>query len=145
MQADAFLEAVGTLDDDDLPPMLDVETDDGAQRELIMLRAHRWLERVHTATGIRPLVYTYTSFWNQFLGGSFGAYPLWIANYGADHPTAPIVPLRSPLLPTGWKQWTLCQYGSNGRVDGVAGNVDLNLLRGNVHDLNALCRAPAAQ
>lgn len=45
-----------------------------------------------------------------------GAYPLWVAQYGAD----------TPDDNGKWQSWVGFQYASTGRVDGISGNVDLD-------------------
>jgi lysozyme len=135
LQADQFLMAIGAVADADLPPMLDVETDDGTDNATIILRVHRCLERIQSQLGVTPLVYTYASFWNAHLDAGFGAYPLWIAAYGPDQPMPPVVPDRQPTLPVGWDSWVLWQYGSKGQVDGIDAVVDLDLFAGSVQDL----------
>ena len=42
---------------------------------------------------------------------------LWVANYG----------VTVPSLPSPWKKWCLWQYSSTGRLNGYAGNLDLDL------------------
>lgn len=44
------------------------------------------------------------------------AYPLWVAQYGAE----------SPNDNGKWKSWVGFQYSSTGRVGGISGNVDLD-------------------
>lgn len=130
-QADAFVQAIhsaGGLNDNDLPPMLDVESNDGAEKPTRILRVHRCLARIQEELGVRPLLYTYRSFWDEFLDDSFGAYSLWIAAYGTDKPIAPTVPTRpAPSLPAGFADFVFWQYAEFGSVDGMNGGVDLNL------------------
>jgi len=45
-------------------------------------------------------------------------YPLWIAHYGVDQPDVPY-----------WASWSAWQYNNKGKVPGVTGNVDLNVMR----------------
>jgi len=137
-QADVFLQMVGPLHTNDLPPMLDVETTDGADPALIALRVGRWLEKVEQETGVTPILYTYTRFWNDQVGADLSAYPLWIASYGSNTHTAPVVPNRTPLLPNGWDGWTFWQYTSRGQVAGVQTEVDLDLFSGSLDDLQNL-------
>ena len=49
-------------------------------------------------------------------------YPLWIARYGTNDGTIQIEPT---------KEWTIWQYTSKGKVEGIEGNVDLNILKDN--------------
>jgi len=61
------------------------------------------------------------------LAAPLHAYPLWVPSYS----------LGAPRMPTDgagngfpWSEWTFHQYTSNGRVNGIRGNVDLNRFRG---------------
>lgn len=75
-------------------------------------------------TGVRSrldaklAVYTTLYKWREIMRDStdYASHPLWVANYGA----------RVPALPVPWKKWCIWQYTNTGRVDGYAGNVDLN-------------------
>lgn len=112
-----------------LPPVLDFEdsgpVDAGAMRRLC--------EAVTARMG-RPIIYTAAWWWNRArLGGAqpwAAAYPLWAADYAG-----------AIAVPTDWPTWTIHQYTSTGRVDGVAGNCDRNHFPGTVAELAAL-RAP---
>ena len=126
-QAQHFLRTV-QLRAGDLPPVLDVEVTDGRSAEAISAGVRTWLETVERATGRRPIVYTRASFWTAQMGGGFGAYPLWVAHYGA----------AQPGIPAGWSGWTFWQHSDAGRVVGISGGVDLNWFNGSRGDLGAL-------
>ena len=65
------------------------------------------------ALGYYPMLYTYTSFANSYLDmDALSGYDLWLADY------------RGYMGIQGADIW---QYSSSGRVDGVAGRVDLNI------------------
>jgi lysozyme len=131
-QAQHFLRTV-QLRAGDLPPVLDVEVTDGQSAGAIAAGVRTWLETVERATGRRPIVYTRASFWTSQMGAGFGAYPLWVAHYGA----------ASPAVPSGWSGWTFWQHSDSGRVAGISGNVDLNWFRGGWAELQALIQTGA--
>ncbi|MBO9999940.1 MAG: peptidoglycan-binding protein [Cyanobacteria bacterium SID2] len=116
-QADRFLDIV-KLETGDLPPVLDIETDDGVDAASLAARMQTWLDRVEQVTQRRPIIYTYPGFWER-LGNwqQFSDYPLWIAHYTTA---------SSPWVPGGWRTWTLWQYTDTGSVNGVPGGVDVN-------------------
>ena len=65
------------------------------------------------ALGYYPMLYTYTSFANSYLDMSaLSGYDLWLADY------------RGYMGIQGAGIW---QYSSSGRMDGIAGRVDLNI------------------
>lgn len=117
----------------DLPPVLDVEVTDGRSAAQIAAGVRTWLETVERATGRRPIVYTRASFWSGQMGGGFGAYPLWVAHYGAAEPN----------IPGDWDRWTFWQHSDGGRVAGISGDVDLNWFAGDGSDLQAFIQTGA--
>jgi lysozyme len=65
-------------------------------------------------------VYTYLSFLKRLdKGMGFEAHPLWLAA-----PTYPPSRLTGP-----WKTWDAWQFTSSGRLAGIEGDVDLNLVK----------------
>jgi GH25 family lysozyme M1 (1,4-beta-N-acetylmuramidase) len=124
-EANVFLGEVGTLREGDLLPALDVETPFGGLNQR-SLRAwlHAWLKRVRRKLGERPIIYTNTSSW-QATGDTkkFArrGHQLWVANWGVASPSVPA---------DNWngEGWTIWQYTSSGRVNGIAGRVDRNHL-----------------
>ena len=76
---------------------------------------------------VKPIIYTNVSSWNA-LGNPTElrqqGYPLWVANW--DVLTA-AGPGRQLGAASSWRIW---QHSSDGRVAGIKGNVDLDMLRG---------------
>jgi hypothetical protein len=92
-----------------------------------------WLGQVEKALGVQPFVYTSDGFMKSVLGGApeLVKYRLWLANYNLN-----------PSVPAPWTDWTFWQYTQTGTVDGVNGNVDLDLFNGPLERLNALVVRP---
>jgi len=128
----AKMDAVGGLKPGDLPPVLDIESDGGLPSNTVVARAKTWLGKIETKYGVKPIVYT-AAFMSDVIGTSFGAYPLWVANYGAT----------CPLMPSGWTDWKFWQTSESGTVSGVAGPVDTNLFNGTLAVLQAMTLKPA--
>ena len=78
-----------------------------------------------TLSGKRMVIYTNEGFWNSALQGSdaFSGHPLWVANYTTA---------AQPAIPNGWDDWVLWQYSNAGSVDGIDGDVDLDVLNDSV-------------
>ena len=83
-----------------------------------------FLRAVEDAIGAAPILYTFPDFLRRT--GSFQAlrrFPLWYARYGRNdgqvHPATP---------PQGFR-FAVHQFTSRGRVSGVGGDVDLDLLK----------------
>lgn len=133
-QAELFVKTVGRPEAGDLPPVLDVEAESGAGANLVE-GVKTWLAAVEQGLGRKPIIYTAPSFWNENMTDEFGAYPLWVAEYGVSEPR----PVK------GWTTWTFWQYSQGGSVAGVNGTVDLDRFKGSAADLAALCAsAPTA-
>lgn len=95
-----------------------------------------WLRRVESVVGFKPLVYTGAWFAGPH---NFAAYPelgeygLWFAAYQSQMP-APVAP---------WDTIAIWQYSSTGRVDGIAGDVDMNVFNGPIERLPLYGYQPA--
>ena len=125
-QADFFIRTV-PLDSADLPPVLDVETTGGKNRDELQQGVLAWLRRVEAHYGVKPILYTGYKFKLRYLNDSaFLSYPYWIAHYYVDS-----VRYEGP-----WRFW---QHTDAGIVPGIEGNVDLNVFNGTAEGLDSLC------
>jgi GH25 family lysozyme M1 (1,4-beta-N-acetylmuramidase) len=133
MEADRFL-AVAKLKHGMLVPALDLEV--GSRLGTVRLQrwVRTWLQRVHSKTGVKPMIYTTQVFWHDYMGDSTwfarnGYHVLWVAHWDASRPS---VPARK------WdgSSWTIWQYSDCGKVPGIAHCVDLDRFRGS--DLDAI-------
>jgi lysozyme len=113
----------------DLPLVVDVETDDGQPVDVVQAALRRWLDWVTRRTHRAAIIYTSPAM-SALLASRFAAYPLWVAHYDVDCPT----------LPDGWERWTFWQRSAHGRVDGIAGDVDLDDFAGDAATLRRLNR-----
>jgi len=120
-----------------LPPVLDLE-DPNSSTHLDQIYTssqltnwvQTWLSTVETQTGVRPIIYTNSNYAN-FLQSSVNTYGLWIAKPGTS-PTTP------PTNIGIWNDWVFKQYSWYGSVNGISGNVDLDVFHGSVSDFNDL-------
>jgi GH25 family lysozyme M1 (1,4-beta-N-acetylmuramidase) len=81
-------------------------------------------------------VYTGLWFWNQLKIAAMGR-PLWVAYWYSDQQPG------NPKLPDGFSNWHIHQYTSRGRVNGIAGDVDLNWMPGELSALQVPGDRPA--
>ena len=102
-----------------LPHAVDVEEDSRCNRSVdpawLNTELKIWLDRVEAHYGVRPLVYASSRFANDYLDLSVLQTELWVAAY-----------TREPSHVDGWRVW---QHTSRGRVPGITGPVDLNVMR----------------
>ncbi|MCW2543392.1 MAG: glycoside hydrolase family 25 [Frankiales bacterium] len=100
--------------------VLDLEQTGGLGPRALVAWAHAFLTGVERRTGRTPILYTYVNFWHSAMANdrTFGAYPLWLARYAAQAP--------APL--PGWSQWTFWQHTGSGRLPGIPGLVDRNVM-----------------
>jgi lysozyme len=132
-EAGAFLHVVGTVRAGELPCVLDLEdTKIGPQATADW--ALEWLLAVHRATGVRPMVYTYSAFAaaKLFPAAQLATYPLWLANYRSIS--------SPPSAPMPWKSWALWQHTSAASVPGIPGDADRNITNLSAAQLSALGR-----
>ena len=103
----------------DLIPMIDVETNGGLPTEQFCDSLSKFLRLVEVAYRQKPLVYTYRNFYNKYLVGKLDNYQLMIAMYTNEE----------PVLADG-RDYTLWQYTAKGRIVGVNGYVDKSRFTG---------------
>lgn len=102
-------------EEQDLVPLLDVETRAGwtiKQLQDSVLKFLRLLERHY---GCKPMIYTSSSYFNDYLGEKFAGYPLFIARYSKSEPTVNF-----------GAKWILWQFSDRGRIEGIDAMVDLS-------------------
>ncbi len=116
-QAENFIETV-SLSQGDLPPVLDIETANGASVTDIQQRAKDWLLMIEKQYRVKPIIYTNIDFYENFLAGKFDDYPLWVAHYYVKD------------KPRIERKWTFWQHNEKGRVNGIDTFVDFNVFNG---------------
>ncbi|HEY3817669.1 MAG TPA: GH25 family lysozyme [Polyangiaceae bacterium] len=151
LQAQFFLSVVGTLGAGDLPAMLDIECptgsadttclgngmSDAASGADIATRMWAFIDAVESATGKKPLIYTYGSYFTDNGVDTTGldAYPLYIAD-----------PVTGSCfnVPAPWTAAVMWQYSWTGTVTGISGDVDRDKFIGNLAALQELAQTTVA-
>ncbi len=116
-QAENFIETV-SLTKGDLPPVLDIESANGASVTDIQQRVKDWLMMIEKHYKIKPIIYTNIGFYEIFLDGAFDEYPLWVAHYLVKD---------KPRINRNWAFW---QHNEKGHVNGIDTFVDFNVFNG---------------
>lgn len=126
-QAENFIKNV-KLQKGDLPPVLDIETIPSEQSmDSLKSGLKRWLDKVEKHYGMKPVIYSGESFYTDFLREELEGYELWIANYSF---------FEDEIRP----EWMFWQFTDKAKINGIEGNVDVNIFNGTTSQLRALCR-----
>lgn len=110
----------------DLIPMIDVETTSGLPTEEFCDSLFKFLDLIERTYRQKPLIYTGTNFYNKYLVEKLDRYLIMIAQYSS----------REPVL-ADERDITLWQYTGKGRLNGIKGYVDKSRLMG-THKLREL-------
>lgn len=127
LQANNFIKTV-KLKKGDLPPVLDIEAVPRIQSiDSLKIGLKRWLNKVEAYYGVKPIIYSGESFYNDHLYDDFSEYPCWIANYNyyVEH------------IDNDWHIW---QFTDKGSVRGIKEYVDVNIFNGDKEKLLKLTK-----
>lgn len=123
-QIDNFIKHT-RLEPGDLPPVLDMELDNremARHTDKAVKYAHKWLDAIEKHYGVKPILYTYDSYYNKYLKGKgFEDYDFFIARYN---------PEVMPQVP----HLEIWQFTERGRAGGIEKFVDLDIFQGNYKD-----------
>ena len=114
-QALHFIRTVGTLSEEDLPPVLDIETiHKGCSKKALNDKALIWLKMIEQHYGRKPIVYSSASFIEDIICTDIkDNYPIWVAHYQTRKPRC--------------NRWHFWQFAEDAVVYGIEGKVDLNV------------------
>lgn len=119
LQLDNFT-AQCRADDQDLVPMIDIETKAGLADSAFVDSLMTFLNLVEQYYHNKPLLYTGANFYDHYLsGGLIDGYKVMIAQYTE----------KEPVLIDG-RDITIWQYTGKGHIDGVKGRVDKSRFMG---------------
>ena len=126
LQANLYLKTI-KLEKGDFLPILDVEKlPKKKSRTQFLNDIQIWLDIVEKKYGRRPILYTYISFYEDYLYAKFKKYPLWIANY------------NNVLSPTSIHSWKMWQFTENGITPGSKVKLDLNIYNGTKENMQEI-------
>lgn len=103
----------------DLIPMIDIETTGGFSTDEFCDSLFKFLDLIEKTYKQKPLLYTFTNFYNRHLCGKIDDYQLMIAQYTS----------REPVL-ADERDFTMWQYTGKGRIVGVNGYIDKSRFMG---------------
>ena len=126
-QAAFFINTV-TLHKGDFPPILDIESIPKNQpMDSLKSGLRRWLTKVDQHYGIKPIIYTNERYYKDYLKDDFSDFQFWIANYNF-------------FVETIQDDWLFWQFTEKATIDGIDGNVDVNIYNGTPKMLNYLTK-----
>lgn len=131
------MKAIGFVAGVDLPPVIDVERGDdareGHERDVhdpvrVEDKMLRWCDVVNNELGVKPICYAGAFYAEHIHGSRIAARcPLWTPYYGH----------KQAAIPRSWQHWTFWQYDSSHGIDGIIGNVDHDVFRGDEQAMRA--------
>ena len=135
----ANFEQIAPVEQDALPPVLDVEatpTSRTCHKHLTVESAiadmRVMLDEMERHYGKRPIIYTTVDFYEAILsGGALMDYPIWVRS--TKH---------HPAVKYGSRAWAFWQYQSDGQTPGINGDVDRDVFYGTKEQWDAFLREP---
>ena len=123
LQAENFMDIVGNLEENDLPPVLDIETvHRGCTKEELNRRALIFIKKIEENYGRKPIIYSSASFIGSYLSREITEnYPIWVAHYGTDEPRC--------------ENWHIWQCSDRAVIYGISGHTDINICRQDTLDM----------
>lgn len=121
--------SVVKLEEQDLIPIIDVETVGRSNIKRFRERLSKFLRMIEQHYGIRPIIYTSVNFYNKYLAGRYTEYKYMIARYGDVEPF-----LADDV------EFVMWQFTANGRIDGIRGSVDRSRFMDGYHIGDILIR-----
>lgn len=125
-QAEFFISKV-RLEPGDLPPVIDIEESKGQGKAAIRKALRECIQTLEKQYHVKPILYSGVDFYTRYLGSEFDEYPLWAAHYEQQ---------EAPRIERSWVLW---QHNCKGRVNGIEGEVDFNVVNGSLFALRDLC------
>lgn len=105
--------------DQDLIPMVDIETRGGLSKEAFCDSLFKFLNLIEKAYKQKPLLYTYTNFYNVNLVGKLKDYKVMMAQYTKQEPVT-----------SDGLEYIMWQYTGKGHLNGINGYVDKSRFMG---------------
>jgi len=103
----------------DLIPMIDIESTGGLKTEEFCDSLFKFIDLIEKAYRQKPLLYTFTNFYNKHLKGKIDDYTLMIAQYSRDEPQL-----------ADDRDYAMWQYTAKGRINGINTYVDKSRFMG---------------
>jgi lysozyme len=120
IQAKNFVETV-PVNDTQLQPAIDLEYTSNSKKRPskneFQAELKRFIDITTEKFGQKPILYTTYNFYEDYLYPEFSDYPIWIRDIFSKPNTKVI------------SNWHIWQFNPYGKVEGIDGSVDLNVLK----------------
>lgn len=128
-QVVATLNTLGGASRPNLPPALQVDTNDGQPNATVIARINQWLAYVQSNTGRQPVLLVTSAYWSSLGYPTPSPLPyLWVS-----HPK-----VACPTVPSPWGILRFWQSSTTGYVSGISGSVNLDTYNGSLAALQNL-------
>ena len=117
-QAKFFLQTV-KVEKGDLPMVADVEELNGVTPAKMRKELKDFVGYIKARTGVKPIIYSGISYYQDYLQGYFDDYPLWIAHYH-----------KAELRISSTTDWRFWQHSDKATISGINHVVDFDAFRG---------------
>jgi len=117
-QAKFFLQTV-KVEKGDLPVVVDIEELNGTNPNKMRQELKEFVNYIQAKTGVKPIIYSGISFYQDYLEGYFDGYPLWIAHYH-----------QAQLNINKETNWVFWQHSDKATISGINHVVDFDAFRG---------------
>lgn len=125
-----------------LRPVVDVEQTTTLTKSQVSTWVNTFCNAIVAATGVSPIVYTFTSYATSKIDSTVTQWDLWMAQYpGSPNPQTGAPSSTSPWTAGDWQMW---QYTDSGTVSGISGSIDRDVFNGDLATLNATLKINAA-
>ena len=128
-QAKNFIQSV-SLEQGDFVPVVDFEIHGTNRRvrEKLVANVTTFIEYLKSHYGVSPIIYTNKHMFRKYVKGNFDNYPLWISDYDSRK-----------LEGFDGANLMIWQHSTNGRLDGIKGDVDFNVFVASKSHLDDIC------
>ena len=106
----------------DLIPMVDLEQNDNFTKKEYRKELNKFLILLEDHFNKKPIIYSVTNFYNQYLANYFLDYKLFLGFYNLEQDKISLKDKRD---------WSIWQFSQQGSIIGIKKNVDINVLNKN--------------
>ncbi len=130
-QAQNFINTV-KLEAGDLPPVVDIEELYGASPDSMRTALQTFLNTIENAYHVKPIIYCYADFYEEYLKNVFDEYPLWLAHYNIENAQ------NDKDKKVSIRKWTFWQHSQDAHINGITPKVDVDVFNGDSTDFKKL-------